>query len=54
MRENAGLALIRPVEASARVVGASPTGIMSIDASGLGPRLLVRRMRSFLSFRLKP
>ena len=54
MRENADLALIRPVEASALVVGASPTGIMSIDASGLGPRLLVRRMRSFLSFRLKP
>ena len=28
--------------------------ILSVDASGLGPRLLVRRIRSFLSFRLKP
>ena len=54
MRENADLAFICPVEASALVGGASPTGILSIDASGLGPRLLVRRMRSFLSFRLKP
>jgi len=36
MRENADLALIRPVEASALVVGASPTGILSIDAWGLG------------------
>ena len=54
MRENADLAFICPIEASALVGGASPTGILSIDASGLGPRLLVRRMRSFLSFRLKP
>ena len=29
-------------------------GILSIDASGLRPRLLVRRMRSFVSFLLKP
>ena len=35
MRENAGLALIRPVEASALVAGTSPTGIMSIDAWGI-------------------
>ena len=54
MRENADLALIRPVEAGALVGGASPRLGMSIDASRLGPRLLVRRMRSFLSFRLKP
>ncbi len=26
----------------------------ALDASGLGPRLRVRRVRSFLSFRLKP
>ncbi len=45
MRENAGLALIRPVQASTLVAE-----IMSIDASRLGPRLLVRRMRSFLFF----
>ena len=32
MRENAGLALIRPVEASTLVGGACPTGVMSIDA----------------------
>ncbi len=49
MRENADLALIRPLKASALVGGARPRLGMSIDAAGLWPRMLVRRMRlSFL------
>ncbi len=53
-RENAGLALIRPAESKCAGGRSQRRGILSMDASGLGPRLLVRRMRSFLSFRLKP